>query len=486
MKNLSLESKTKTLAYFNIALLIAIVVIFALNLGIDWLAYGLVIVSISVSIVITKQVKHLLEPLKKISRVADEVSAGHFDMRITHIDVNNEIGDLSWKINDMLDQLEAYFREVSTSFSAASEGKFYRKAFPQGLHGTFVTSLTSINSSIGTMQDTHQFLLKNELVSNLAQLSASNLLIDLRFNQQSIEQIKQVMEAVTTTSQQMVDDAEGSKGSIQTVVTNLNEVISKIEKNNAEIIDLNSLNEEASSVITLIKSIADQTSLLALNAAIEAARAGEQGRGFAVVADEVRTLADNTIKATASIATVLETFQQKSTAMLNESSKMSEMADSSRHVVTEFADKFEHFAASARDTEHRMQYADDISFAALIKVEHLLYKQNAYMALSSGAHSTEAEAAKQDDHNCHFGHWYYEGEGEGEAFSHYPSYQKIAPSHADVHSNIQQAMALLDGNWESHRGTQAKILEAFRHAEHASYDLMRLIDQVVTEKHKAA
>src|SRR3546814_11520559 len=59
---------------------------------------------------------------------------------------------------------------------------------------------------------------------------------------------------------------------------------------------------EIGNVVTVITQIAEQTNLLALNATIEAARAGDSGKGFAVVASEVKDLAQETSKATASIA----------------------------------------------------------------------------------------------------------------------------------------------------------------------------------------
>ncbi len=87
------------------------------------------------------------------------------------------------------------------------------------------------------------------------------------------------------------------------------EAVSLAEQTTRTVGKLGESSAEIRNVIDVITSIAEQTNLLALNATIEAARAGEAGKGFAVVASEVKDLAQETARATETIAARVQAIQ---------------------------------------------------------------------------------------------------------------------------------------------------------------------------------
>ncbi|WED25270.1 methyl-accepting chemotaxis protein [Vibrio sp. DW001] len=106
-------------------------------------------------------------------------------------------------------------------------------------------------------------------------------------------------------------DIESKAGSavVEQTIHSINSLSQSVMDSSTKLNDVQQEVTNISTILDVIKSIADQTNLLALNAAIEAARAGEQGRGFAVVADEVRSLAARTQGSTSEIQTLIEQLQ---------------------------------------------------------------------------------------------------------------------------------------------------------------------------------
>ncbi|MDS1316019.1 methyl-accepting chemotaxis protein [Aliarcobacter butzleri] len=274
-----------------------------------------------INLVIDKFDRRFKDDMKVIGEsvlVFDKLKKGTYNIRIRSNTTNPMINTLKVTINETIDYLEKYMREIEKILLSYTSND-YKNRINISKDIANPSRLLKVMESVNTLGETLGNLAKQnlsngeQLENNSTIMKSSMQKLAQKTNEQSasleqtataVEQISSITRNNTQNAQKMSSLGETVKSAAQTGYNLADKTTFSMDEINEKV---SAINE----AISIIDQIAFQTNILSLNAAVEAATAGEAGKGFAVVAQEVRNLANKSSEAANEIKVLVESATLK-------------------------------------------------------------------------------------------------------------------------------------------------------------------------------
>ncbi|MFY4782415.1 methyl-accepting chemotaxis protein [Aliarcobacter butzleri] len=337
-----------------------------------------------INLVIDKFDRRFKDDMKVIGEsvlVFDKLKKGTYNIRIRSNTTNPMINTLKVTINETIDYLEKYMREIEKILLSYTSND-YKNRINISKDIANPSRLLKVMESVNTLGETLGNLAKQnlsngeQLENNSTIMKSSMQKLAQKTNEQSasleqtataVEQISSITRNNTQNAQKMSSLGETVKSAAQTGYNLADKTTFSMDEINEKV---SAINE----AISIIDQIAFQTNILSLNAAVEAATAGEAGKGFAVVAQEVRNLANKSSEAANEIKVLVESATLK--------------ANEGKVIAQEMQDGYKSLHSHITET---LSIIEDVSIAAKEQMKGIEQVSDTIVTLNKITKENESE-----------------------------------------------------------------------------------------------
>ncbi len=337
-----------------------------------------------INLVIDKFDRRFKDDMKVIGEsvlVFDKLKKGTYNIRIRSNTTNPMINTLKVTINETIDYLEKYMREIEKILLSYTSND-YKNRINISKDIANPSRLLKVMESVNTLGETLGNLAKQnlsngeQLENNSTIMKSSMQKLAQKTNEQSasLEQTATAVEQISSITRNNTQNAQK--------MSSLGEIVKSAAQTGYNLADkttfsMDEINEKVSAIneaISIIDQIAFQTNILSLNAAVEAATAGEAGKGFAVVAQEVRNLANKSSEAANEIKVLVESATLK--------------ANEGKVIAQEMQDGYKSLHSHITET---LSIIEDVSIAAKEQMKGIEQVSDAIVTLNKITKENESE-----------------------------------------------------------------------------------------------